>query len=166
MVANNSIMGMGKKIWEAQNHDKEPLEKISKFLDIKSRKAYYLALLWERFGSRTGQFDKLEKIGWSKLAIIAEHARPGDEERYLDFAETTTTKELAEMFKLGGTLVLAGQEKKRTVLMRFTVAEYAVLEKALKAYGASSAKKGKGLVNMEQATLKIIHELSRSKEHF
>ena len=163
-MPGSNIMGMAKKIWEAQNVDKEPLEKISKFLDIKSRKAYYLALLWERFGSRSREFDRLEKIGWTKLVIIAEHVPPGDEERYLDYAETTTTKELAEMFKLGGILVPAGQEKKRTVLMRFTVAEYAVFEKALKENGASSSKKGKGLVNMEQATLKIIHELSRSRE--
>ena len=157
-------MGMAKKIWEAQNVDKEPLEKISKFLDVKSRKAYYLALLWERFGSRTGEFDKLEKIGWSKLAIIAEHTLPGDEKRYLDYAETSTTKELAEIFKHGGILEQVGQEKKRTVLMRFTVAEYAVFEKALKENGASSAKKGKGLVDMERATLKTIYELNRLKD--
>jgi hypothetical protein len=93
----------------------------------------------------------LVRIGWSKLAVIAENSEPGEMEEALALAETATVKELPALLKGA-----PRKAKARTVQLRLTARQYDQFEAVLLANGARRPKKGQGLSGKEKALMKAL----------
>jgi hypothetical protein len=126
------------------------------------RKLYYL-LKVGRWLKPIGQpHSRYAKIGWTKLAILAEHStkHPGKglARAGLAFAEQCTAEQLPAV--LGGAPVPKPKEKHHSVFFRLTPADYKVFEAVLIEHGAiklgSGNGKGKGLVGKEEALLNLL----------
>jgi len=131
--------------------DRPGLAELVEISKLSRRAVGYLIKVWERFGSLNIPRKRLSDIGWTKLAIIAEHCEAGEELTALILAETCTAKELPARLKGG-----PKRKKMRTVQLRFTPTQYKTFETTLLANGARLPKKGWGLACKEQALMKVI----------
>jgi len=121
------------------------------------RTVCYLLAVWLRFREVDIPRDQLTRIGWKKLAVVAEQCEPGNELQALEIAETCTAKELPA--RLQGD---SETKKKRTVLLRLDARQYKVFEGVLLANGAKHPKKGKkgwGLAGKEAALTRALRLL-------
>jgi len=127
------------------------------------RKLYYLLDVgkWLR---PTGQpMSRYAAIGWTKLAILAEHARhhPGkvSARKGLIYAEQCTAKELPAVLD-GAPPPGKGKKTHHSIHLRLTQEQYEVFEAVLIKHGATKlgkgTGKGKGLVGMEEALKKAL----------
>ncbi len=124
---------------------------------LSRRTLNYLISVWKRFGDLDIPRDRLARVGWTKLSIIAKKCDPGDELQALDIAETCTAKELPALLKGA-----RPRAKKRTVLLRLTPGQYEDLEQVLLAQGASRPTRGKknwGLAGKEAALTMGLRQL-------
>ena len=77
-------------------------EYAEKVLGIKRRKAYYLKEIGEKIIKAGLTRDRVERIGWTKLAVISallEDGEPTTNETLLQQAEVSTVKDLEEAVK-------------------------------------------------------------------
>jgi hypothetical protein len=58
------------------------------------RKAYYLVSIDKAFGDKTVATQRLKKIGWTKLALLAPHITDENVEDAVLFAELNTAKNI------------------------------------------------------------------------
>ncbi len=121
--------------------------------DLGSRKAHYLVKISKKLGALRVPLDqnRLRRIGWTKLEIIADHLTDENATELLEMAELGTTREL--------TVAMRGEEpasKEHTILLRFTPRQYKAFEKAILQNGGSRKPKGRGLLNEEKAMMRII----------
>lgn len=133
------------------------------------RKLYYL-LKVGRWLKPIGQpTSRYAKIGWTKLAIVAEHSanHPGKlhARTGLACAEKCTVKQLPAV--LNGAPAPKRKEKTHhSVFLRLTRDQYAVFEAILREHGDAiklgegTGKKGKGLVGKEEALMKVPAKVS------
>ena len=123
---------------------------------LSRRTVHYLIAIWERFEGLNIPPDRLARVGWTKLAVIAGLCEPGEELKALDVAETHTIKELPAVLK--GTPMKA---KARTILFRLTPKQHTQFELVLLAHGAEHPKKGRGLVRKEAALMRALSQIAR-----
>ena len=126
---------------------------------------FYYLLKVGRWLNPIGQpHSRYAKIGWTKLAILAEHSQkhPGKvaARAGLARAEHCTAKQLPEVLN-GSPLAPNPKEKTHhSVFFRLTPTEYEVLEGILVKYGAvklgKGNGKGKGLVGKEEALMNLM----------
>jgi hypothetical protein len=125
---------------------------------ISRRKAQYLLAIHETFKDA----DKaiLAELGWTKLLVIEPIARKGDRtiDQLLEAALGRTAADLKRF--LADTAVAS---RPRSMLLYFTDDEYDRLRKVLLANGAKASVKGKGLIDKEQAIMKLVEEASIPK---
>ena len=93
-------------------------------------------------------------MGWTKLGMIAKQVTQDNVDEFLDLAEQNNVKELER--KMRGEEPLG--DDSHCVLMYFSTEQYEELEEALLHYGARKAERGSGLVEKENALLKIIRK--------
>jgi hypothetical protein len=133
------------------------------------RKLYYLLdvgkwlrLMWE-------PMSRYAAVGWTKLAILAEHSRnhPGkvSARKGLTYAEQCTAKELPAV--LGGApLPEKGEKTHHSIHLRLTREQYRVFEAVVTTHGATKRGKGKGkgkgLLGKEKALTKALRALAGS----
>ena len=122
---------------------------------LSKRTVCYLLAVWSRFGDLGILRQRLVEVGWTKLAIIAEHCAAGEERKALTQAETCTAKELPALLKGG-----PEKPKAHTVLLRLTPRQYENFETVLLAHGAKRPKKGRGLARKEQALMKALRQIA------
>jgi hypothetical protein len=134
--------------------DRPTLADLVELTGLSRRAINYLVKVWERFGDLDIPRDRLSRVGWSKLAIIAETCEPGDELDALARAESSTVKDLPRHLKSG-----RKPGKRRTVLLRFTEDDHEIFEAILLAHGARRPKRGRGLANKEKAVLRAMGRL-------
>lgn len=115
---------------------------------LSRRRAYYLLSVGELLSRMNIPDERLSRIGWTKLSVIAHRLTRENANKQLDLAEENNVRELKRL--VSG----AGAQRRRCVLMYFTDAQYREFKRALLVHGATS--KGRGLANMEQATLRLI----------
>ena len=114
----------------------------------------YLISVWERFGDLDVPNERLSRVGWMKLAIIAEKCEPGKEFEGLALAETCTVKELPAL--------LLGKKKKpkmHSILLRLTDDQYRAFANVLVAHGAKRPKRGRGVSGKERALMKALGQI-------
>jgi hypothetical protein len=108
--------------------------------------------------------SRYAKIGWTKLAILAEHSEkhPGKVAARAGFgrAENCTAKQLPAILD-GSPLAPNPKEKTHhSVFLRLTPVEYGLFESILLKYGAvklgKGNGKGKGLVGKEEALMNLL----------
>jgi hypothetical protein len=90
-------------------------------------------------------------IGWTKLALLAEHITSANSDQLLDLAETSTVRELTLLLR--DELPVPGE---RCVVLYLGPVHYKTFENAVLAYGGK--KVGRGLVDKEDALLKALNK--------
>jgi len=102
--------------------------------------------------------ERCAKIGWTKLGVLARHCSDRPTKRAtrteLDLAEAHTAAELPLI--LTKYIGFKPPAKRRSVMLRFTPAEYQVFEAAARKHGAMKSAQGRGLINKEAAVIAIM----------
>jgi hypothetical protein len=96
----------------------------------------------------------LNKIGWTKLQIIARHVTPANRDELLALAEMHTADNLAAIMR-GDNPIIGG----RSVLLRFTQAEFDVFSKAILDHGAIA--NGQGFLHKEAALVTALNKIKQ-----
>jgi hypothetical protein len=155
--AGTGSLDLAALLWEARNpppssnRDPASFDDLIEATNLKRRTLIYLVQVWDRFGPLGIDKDRLEAIGWTKLAIIAETCDPGTEEEALDLACKYTAKELPGVLK--GSPV---RKKKHVVVLRLSRGDYLMFREALLEHGAKKAKNKVGLSGKESALMKAM----------
>jgi hypothetical protein len=134
--------------------DRPTLNELVAHTKLSKRAVCYLLKVWRRFSDLDIPRDRLARIGWTKLAAIAENCDAGDEESALTLAEACTLKELPTRLK-----GMPARPKARTVLLRLTPRQHEHFESFLLAHGARRPKKGRGISGKEKALMKALGQL-------
>ena len=131
--------------------DRPTLDELVDLTELSKRAVCYLLKVWLTFSDLGIPRDRLARIGWTKLAVIAESCEPGEEEQALAIADTCTVKELPALLK-----GRRRKKKPRTVQLRLTKRQHDHFETVLLAHGARRPKKGWGLSGKEKALMKAL----------
>jgi len=140
------------------NGDRPTLNELVALTRLSKRAVCYLLKVWRRFSSLDIPRDRLSRIGWTKLAAIAENCDSGDEQNALKLAEACVLKELPARLKGMG-----AKPKARTILLRLTRRQHERFESLLLAHGARRPKKGRGISGKEKALMKALDQLWPAK---
>ena len=119
------------------------------------RTAYYLRDVGQLIRRLKLSKSEAERIGWTKLQIIGKHLTPKNADKLLLVAEKHTVHDLQLLMRRK-----TPATKTHCVLMNFNPHQYRVFENAIKLHGA--VRKGRGLVNKEQALVQLISKASPS----
>jgi len=113
------------------------------------RRAFYFGQIYRVFSSLGVDAMRLDRVGWTKLKVLAKHVTKSNCEQLLDLSEGCTARELSILMRdevpVDGT---------RVVLLYLKPTGYQVFEKAVLAFGAKRV--GRGLAYQEQALLKAL----------
>jgi hypothetical protein len=131
--------------------DRPTLDDLIELTKLSRRTIYYLLKVWQMVDDLGIPRHRLVRIGWTKMAVLAEKCEPGGVKDALELAETHTAKELPDALK--GTLP---KRKARTVKLRLTPRQYDQFAAVLLAHGARPPKRGWGLSGMEKALMKAL----------
>jgi hypothetical protein len=131
--------------------DRPTLDDLVELTELSKRAVCYLLKVWKTFSDRSIPRDRLARIGWTKLAVIAENCESGEEEQALAIADACTVKELPALLK-----GRRRKKKPRTVQLRLTKRQHDRFESVLLAHGARRPKKGWGLSGKEKALMKAL----------
>lgn len=154
--ANAAPIELAEALWEAEQQEPGSLKRLVDNNGLGLRKAYYLLGIWERFAQQNISREVLVDAGWTKLSIIAKHPNKGNDEGWVDLAQRNTVNELEAAFLHGSP---QDKPKPHSILLRLSPVQYKVFAAVLSKYGAKPPKKGKGLVNKEQALTRALREL-------
>jgi hypothetical protein len=144
-----SFLEFAEVLREAQDLGPDYFVAIAKLLKVGLRKAYVLAKIDRHFGQAGFSRDRLRKIGWTKLSLLASAGAVENLAELLKFAEACTAYELK--------LRLAGEEidpDGRCVVLYLSSGQYSVFEAAILKHGA--LKVGKSLLGKENAVAKAL----------
>jgi hypothetical protein len=131
---------------------------------LNSRRANYLIEIAEHLSRLEAQGvrfdeDRLQRVGWSKLRVIARHLTPRNTSKWLERAERETIRELVA--RVNGEKPAA---KEHVIVLHFTPEQYQTFEEAILANGGTLKRRGRGLQNKEQALVNIIQRAERHKD--
>jgi len=114
------------------------------------RKAYYLLAIEKAFGDIAHtQRERLSRIGWTKLQIVAASVTPQNREKLLRLAEKHTAEDLKTLTR--GDQPIAGR---KAVLLYFSPEQYKTFAKAIVKHGA--IKSGDGFTKKEEAVIRAV----------
>ncbi|MGY6531813.1 hypothetical protein [Glycocaulis sp.] len=142
------FLALGRILTALREEDPAAFQAWLKEARLSRRKAYYLIRIAGRFAAYPDP-DRLARIGWTKLLLLCSVDDEGTLEGLLHLAETETVRNLSRTLR-----GLEDQGRTRCVLLYFTKAQYARVEKALVAFGAGKA--GRALLEKEKALLRLI----------
>jgi len=132
----------------------EGLREAAKQARISMRKAYQLVKMRNVLAKHWDD-ERFERIGWTKLCIIAAAGKSSNVEQWLKFAETHTARECQLHFEKK-----PFKNETRCMLLRFDDNQYKAFSKAALKLGAK--QRGKGLVGVEKALIAAIRKMRRA----
>ena len=157
---DDTFLELGRTLRHLQDREPQLFQEIVAKSDLGRRKAYYLVDVSRVFDPLQVSRARLKKVGWTKLAMIAKQVTQDNIDELLDLAEQNNAKELERMMR--GEKPLGSSH---CVLMYFSPKQYEELEEALVHHGARKAGRGRGLVEKENALLKMIRKaMGRGRE--
>lgn len=115
---------------------------------IGRRRAYYLVSVSRAFDGLPVADERLEQIGWTKLAILAPHVGAANVGELLDLADRHTA------FELQGFADDLPRQEEHCVLLRMTTPDYAFYLEVMTAFGAK--RRGRGLADKETALRAVL----------
>lgn len=124
---------------------------IAKKLKIGIRKAYHLAQIDEALSDMDIPAERVKRLGWTKLSLLAAHGQSDTIDELLDVAESCTAHELKMYISKGGF-----DPEGRTVVLHFDKEQYALLDQALRAKGAEPHSRGP--LGKETALMRLVAE--------
>lgn len=151
---NDKFLELASLLHKLQETESDDFKTLISIPQLGRRKGYYLVEIHRAFGDYKDAPPRLNKIGWTKLQIIAAHVTPDNREALLTLAETHTAKNLEAIMR-GDQPIIGG----RSVLLLFTQEQFAVFSKAILEHGAIA--KGEGFIGKESA---LIIALDKNKQ--
>lgn len=133
----------------AENRDE--FRSVARKLKIGVRKAYHLAQIDEVLSDMDVSAERIQRLGWTKLSLLAAHGEPDTIDELLDVAESGTAHELKMHIRDG-----KFDPEGRTVVLHFDKEQYALLDQALRAKGAEPHSRG--LLGKETALMRLVAE--------
>lgn len=131
--------------------DTEPSEvgEIAHLVGISRRKALYLAKVDRIFRGFNIDESRLERLGWTKLAVLVNYVNGANCEPLLKLAEICTIRQLKLIIR--DKLPVSGE---RCVTLYMTPAQHTAFAQAILLHGA--VKVGRGLIGKEAALIRLI----------
>ncbi len=154
---DQSMIDLAEVVWELRALPKPPrgdrltLDELAVRINLSRRTLCYLLKVWETFSDLDIPRERLVRVGWTKLAVIAENLEPEVMEEALALAETATAKELPALLKGA-----PRKAKARTVQLRLTPRQYDQFATVLLANGARRSRGERGLSGKEKALMKAL----------
>jgi hypothetical protein len=146
---NDKFFTLAKLLRLLHDEDYEWFVALANMPQLGRRKAYYLLQIEQVFGGLPILPSRLNKIGWTKLQVIAEHVTEANHEALLQLAEAYTAENLKDVIQ-GGKPIIGG----RTVQLRFTKEQYQKFAEAILKHGA--IENGKGFLGKERALIRAL----------
>lgn len=90
----DNFMELGRTLGQLYYRDPNLFRQLAAKSNMDLRSAYHLVEVSRTFEALAIPCDRLRKIGWPKLQLIAQHVTPNTLEALLQLAEDTTAKDL------------------------------------------------------------------------
>lgn len=161
--STKSFHAFSSALWMAHSNNPTVMHEVARVAGIKRRALFYLSDVGGFLTEHNITEDQAERIGWTKIQIVARHIRRDTKvgkrliQRYLTIAEHTTAHRLPAALKNQDADRTVAS---RTVLLRIPADAYPALENALLAHGAE--KQGRGLVGKEVAIMALVQSMTAS----
>jgi hypothetical protein len=134
-LIGDNFVELARLLRELHDEDPETFLPVVEKLGLKPRKAYYLIKIDRTFHSFPIPPERLRRIGWTKLQLIAPHVTPETWVELIELAETRTVHQLEAILR--GEEV---EEKEHCVLLYFNELQYEVFRRAVLAHGGLDIK--------------------------
>ncbi|MFD0848626.1 hypothetical protein [Sphingosinicella xenopeptidilytica] len=136
---------------KVRDENRDEFRSVATKLRMRLRKAYHLAQIDEALSDMDIPAERMQRLGWTKLSILAAYGKKETIDDLLDVAEDCTAHELKMYIHKGGI-----DPGGRTVVLHFDKEQYALLEEALRAKGAEPHPRG--LLGKEAALMRLVTE--------
>ena len=161
-----SFYAFARALWAAHRQDRSFMHEVEKVAGIKRRSLFYLLNVGEFLDEYSVSEEQAERIGWTKLQIIARYAgnQPSQISQRamkikLGLAARTPAHALQAALEAGDK---QSTEQLHSILLRIPASQYADVEAALIACGAK--RSGRGLIGKEAALANMaISHLNRQR---
>ena len=134
-----------------REENRDEFKSVATKLRMRLRKAYHLAQIDEALSDMDIPAERMQRLGWTKLSILAAYGKKETIDDLLDVAEDCTAHELKMYIHKGGI-----DPGGRTVVLHFSKEQYGLLEEALRAKGAEPHPRG--LLGKEAALMTLVTE--------
>ena len=149
---DDGFLELGSLLRQFQETSPHDFNALISTAQLRRRKGYYLVEIDRAFGGNEQLRPLLNKIGWTKLAMIAKRVTQDNREDLLQLAGAHTARNLQAIMR-GDEPIIGG----RVILLHFTWEQFATFSKAILAHGA--IQNGDGFIGKEMA---LIGALGRS----
>ncbi|MDX3884117.1 MAG: hypothetical protein QHC65_06830 [Sphingomonas sp.] len=136
---------------KVRDENRDEFRSVARKLKINLRKAYHLAQIDEALSDIDVSAERIQRLGWTKLSLLAAHVQSDTIDDLLDVAESCTAHKLKMYLSKGGF-----DPEGRTVVLHFDKEQYALLDQVLRAKGAEPHPRG--LLGKEAALMRLIAE--------
>lgn len=136
---------------KVRDENRDEFRAAAKKLRIGVRKAYHLAQIDEALSDMDISAERMQRLGWTKLSILAAYGEAETINVLIDVAEDCTAHELKMYIHKGGF-----DPDGRTVVLHLDKEQYGLLEEALRAKGATPHSRG--LLGKEAALMRLVIE--------
>jgi len=144
---DDDFMELGRLLKRLQERDHELFKQVCGETHLDRRKAYYLVQIARRVEGLPIPRERLARIGWTKMQLVADQLMRQNWREMLELAEQHTARGLKA--------VLAGKRaNERCVVLYLRPKDYQRFANALLKHGARP--NGAGLLNKEQAVMALI----------
>jgi cell division protein FtsI/penicillin-binding protein 2 len=137
----DNFVGLGRALSQLYDLDPELFRKLAAKSNMGLRKAYDLVEISRTLEPLTIRRDRLRKIGWPKLQLIAKHVTPNALDALLQLAEDMTAKDLERHVRREKPLGNA-----HCVLRYFSPKSYEQLEETHLSNGSNGAAPSRGAI--------------------
>jgi hypothetical protein len=151
---NDKFLELASLLHELQGKQPDDFKTLISIPQLGRRKGYYLVEIHRAFGDYKNVTSRLNKIGWTKLQIIARHVTPDNREALLTLAESHSAKNLEAIMR-GEEPIIGG----RSVLLLFTQAQFAIFSNAILEHGAIA--NGQGFIQKETALISALNKIKK-----
>ncbi|OJY60868.1 MAG: hypothetical protein BGP16_13150 [Sphingobium sp. 66-54] len=136
---------------KVRDENRDEFRSVARKLKINLRKAYHLAQIDEALSEMDVSAERIQRLGWTKLSLLAAHVQSDTIDDLLDVAESCTAHKLKMYLSEGGF-----DPDGRTVVLHFDKEQYALLDQVLRARGAEPHSRG--LLGKETALMRLVTE--------
>lgn len=151
------FLQLARRLREIVDEEPRAIKRLCAETPLKQRRIYCLLRIARVFDPLVSDDERLQRIGWTKLDLVAPYTQADNVEQMLGLAEELAPTALAR--RLAGEAPLVGSH---TVQLTFSSADYADFCRALIA--ARAKPSGKGHVGKEAALMRILTDWLAQQE--
>ncbi len=150
---DDDFIELARLLWRLKERDQDLYNRVRDETGLDRRKAYYLVQIARTIDGLPIPRERLARIGWTKMQIIADQLTRQNWREMLELAEQHTAHGLKA--------VLAGKRaNERCVVLYLRPKDYQRFANAIMKHGARP--NGSGLLNKEQALMALVELAERA----